>query len=559
MKKERARLKTKYTVGDIPFDAYPRPTMVRDSYLCLNGKWRITTPDWSGEIVVPYPPESMLSGIGRHIGNRYTYEREFCLPDGFLKDRVILHFGAIDQIARVYLNGKKIGEHVGGYTPFSIDVSSFLSNLNTLTVEVEDNLSDHVLPYGKQSKVSKGMWYTSHSGIWQTVWLESLPKRYIKHLEVEIKDGVKITAEGVKEGAVTVNTPGGKLSKRLIDGVVVFKLENPRLWSPEDPYLYRYTVESGEDKVESYFAIRNLTTNKIDGIPRLCLNGKPYFFHGILDQGYWSDGLVLPANADGYRDDILRLKSLGFNMLRKHVKIEPQIFYALCDELGIVVFQDMVNNGEYKFARDTLLPNIGLKRRECTRAHRCIRTREAFIKQMKETVSALKVHPCIVYWTIFNEGWGQFEADKAYQILKDLDDTRFIDSTSGWFETKLSDVKSIHSYFFPPRIKVQDKPVVLSEFGGSTYFVDGHSAVLKRYGYGTAKTREKFVEAVRSKYEKIIEWKKKGLCASVYTQLSDVEDEINGLTTFDRAVDKIISLELIDLSTKLTGDDYEIQ
>lgn len=555
MKKERAKLRTEYAVTEIPFCDYPRPTMVRDSYMCLNGEWKLSTPEWEGSIVVPYPPEASLSGVGRHLGGRLVYEREFELPSGFLKDRVILHFGAVDQIATVYINGVELITHVGGYTSFSCDVTDCLKASNTLKVEVTDDLKSRILPYGKQSERSKGMWYTQVTGIWQTVWLESVPEVYVKSLDVKVSDKVEIVAEGISTGKITLTTPDGERVYGITDGKCEFNLQDPRKWSPECPYLYRYTVESGEDRVESYFAVRDISVVETAVGKRIALNAKPYFMHGILDQGYFSDGLFLPASTDAYMDEINRLKALGFNMLRKHVKIEPEIFYSLCDRLGIVVFQDMVNNGKYSFFRDTLLPNIGLARKKDKNAHKCKRARDAFLSSMRDTVIQLKKHPCICYWTIFNEGWGQFSADEAYRTLKELDTTRLIDATSGWFEQSLSDVRSIHSYFFEPRIDATSRPVVLSEFGGATFKVNGHTASIKDYGYGSCKTREQFVSRVREKYERIIDFKKKGLSASVYTQVSDIEDEINGLITYDRMIQKINPEELIDLSRELTREE----
>ena len=556
--KERPRLKTNYPLSEIPFNDYPRPTMVRDSYICLNGTWKVKSSDYDGDILVPYPPESRLSGIERDIGSKFTYERQFTIPQGFIKDRVLLHFGAVDQIATVYVNGVEVIKHEGGYTSFSCDITDYLSQINTLTVEVVDEL-DTRLPYGKQSKRSKGMWYTKVSGIWQTVWLESVPEVYVKGLTVDTKEGIKITADGITDAVVTVTTPDGEKVYQMKDGVCEFSITAPSLWSPKSPYLYQYVVDTGEDRVSSYFAIRSIGIVETKVGKRISLNGKPYFMHGLLDQGYWCDGIFLPPSTKAYVDEINRLKLFGFNMIRKHVKVEPEIFYYLCDKLGIVVFQDMVNNGKYRFFRDTLLPNLGFTRKNDRRTHMNSCAREAFLKSMTDTVNQLKKHPCICYWTIFNEGWGQFLADDCYKLLKKLDDTRLIDTTSGWFTRNLSDVKSVHSYFFNPKIDARDRAQVLSEFGGASYFVERHNCALKSYGYGRCKSREDFVQSVKDKYLKVIEWKKKGLSASVYTQLSDIEDELNGIITYNRMVEKIHPDELGDLSKELTEEEeYEI-
>ena len=555
--KNRPLLKTKYTPTTIPFTDYPRPTMVRDSYLSLNGKWHLTSPSYTGDILVPYPPESLLSTIGRHVGDNLTYEREFSLPDGFLKDRVILHFGAVDQISSVYLNDTLVTTHVGGYMPFCVDITDYLKEKNLLRVEVVDELDTKVLPYGKQTKSSKGMWYTLVTGIWQSVWLESVGCQYIKGLNVKVLNcnKVKIEVDGVDSGKITLDTPSGLLNYDFTNGQVEIDITDPVLWSPENPYLYHYSVKSEFDEVRSYFAIRTIGIVDTGECKRIALNGKPYFLHGILDQGYWSDGLFLPANTDAYVDEIKRLKALGFNTIRKHVKVEPEIFYYLCDKLGIIVMQDMVNNGKYSFFRDTLLPNIGISHKKDTNAHKCIRTRKAFLDSLTETITTLSKHPSICYWTIFNEGWGQFCADTAYEYLKTLDDTRIIDATSGWFHQTKSDVLSLHSYFFKPKIVATKRACILSEFGGGTYKVEGHNALLKTYGYGSCKSREEFVKRVRDTYRDIIKYKKMGLSGSVYTQVSDIEDEINGLFTYDREIEKIYPHELIDLSRELTKED----
>ena len=534
-----------------PWPAYPRPQMRRESFLNLNGAWDFTlspSPEAPAEydrsILVPYPPQSLLSGLHLHCPEDQWlfYRRRFTLPDGFRKDRVILHIGAADQIAAVTVNGKAVGEHVGGYEAFFMDITDALTEgENELIVRVRDELSKEVLPYGKQSPKRGGMWYTPVSGIWQTVWLESVPAKYIRALRIRTGGSwAEIEAEGVVSGRLTVHTPEGIAEVPLENGRARVEFDAPRLWSPEQPYLYRFTVQACEDTVESYFALRTLTIQSVDGIQRLCLNGKPYFFHGILDQGYWSDGLFTPAAPKSYEKDILAMKALGFNMLRKHVKVEPEQFYYDCDRLGMVVFQDMVNNGDYQFLRDTALPTVGWRRRDDRRMHRNPAARAAFLESMEQTVLQLQNHPCICCWTIFNEGWGQFEATKAYHRLKALDSTRFIDSISGWFKGGENDVVSEHTYFRPFRPFKTDKPLVLSEFGGYTLTPTGHAFnPQKEYGYRHFETAEAYEQALVALYEKeIIPAVPQGLCAAVYTQVSDVEDEVNGLLSYDRKVCK---------------------
>ncbi len=539
-----------------PWKTYPRPQMKRDSYFCLNGVWDFYADKGKETITVPFPPESALSGVERRMtsSSPIKYERVFTLPEGFVKDRVLLHFGAVDQKTTVFLNGKQVGVHVGGYDAFSFDVTDFLQEKNTLTVECIDDLESHILPYGKQREKRGGMWYTPVTGIWQTVWMESVPLDYIRGLTIHVgADFAEITASGVQNGMVTLQTPEGEITASLNNGRARIELQNPRQWSPEDPYLYPFTVTAGEDSVTSYFALRTLEIKTVDGLPRLCLNGKPYFFHGLLDQGYYSDGIYTPASPQNYTRDILEMKALGFNTLRKHIKVEPEQFYYECDRLGMVVFQDMVNNGHYSFFRDTALPTVGIKKLPDRWMHRKKQTRAWFLEGMKTTVKQLYNHPCICYWTIFNEGWGQFDSAAAYQKLKELDSSRFIDATSGWFQGEKSDVKSLHVYFKPVKIRPRHRPVVLSEFGGYSYQPKGHVFHPgKPYGYRFFEEQQDFENALIKLYEtEIIPAIDKGLCSAIYTQVSDVEDETNGLVSYDRKVIKVSEERMLEIAKKL--------
>ena len=362
-----------------------------------------------------------------------------------------------------------------------------------------------------------------------------------------------VSAQQNADGTVTVTTPHGEISVPMRDGVARVDLPSPCMWSPEDPYLYEFTLQTESDAVRSYFAIRILDIRKIDGISRLCLNGKPYFFHGVLDQGYFSDGIFTPASPKCYDNDILAMKNLGFNMLRKHIKIEPSYFYYACDRLGMIVFQDMVNNGDYSFLRDTALPTVGLKKLSDRYLHRDTATRQAFMRAMEETVAQLRNHPSVCCWTIFNEGWGQFDSENMYHRLKEMDSTRFIDTASGWFHGATSDVESEHVYFKPVKLKPSVKPIFLSEFGGYVYRVDGHVFNPdKAYGYRIFDDRQKFEDALIALYEKeVIPHIGRGLCATVYTQLSDVEDETNGLLTYDRKVCKAEPARMREIAAKL--------
>lgn len=535
-----------------PWQAYPRPQLRRASFLNLNGEWDFCVSDkpdlpesFDQRIVVPFCPESLLSGIHRHFpeGSFLFYARTLRLPPDFRKDRVLLHIGAADQELDCYVNGVHIGNHTGGYTAITFDITDVLREKNRLLLRVRDDLRNTALPYGKQVMARGGMWYTPVSGIWQTVWLESVPKDHIAALDIQIEGDKALlnTGNAGHNGIVTVQTPAGLQTFPLTGGKAVLAPRPVRLWSPEDPYLYEFSVQTGTDQVESYFALRTLETKKVDGLWRLCLNGKPYFFHGLLDQGYWSDGLFTPASPECYAWEIQTMKDLGFNTLRKHIKVEPEEFYYQCDKLGMIVFQDMVNNGDYAYVRDTVLPTIGFQVKPDKHLHRDRASREMFFETMEATVAQLKNHPCIVYWTIFNEGWGQFDAAAAYDRLRSLDNSRWIDSTSGWFRWGKTDVDSRHIYFGQWwQLHPSDKPTVLSECGGFCYPTEGHIFNPdKAYGYHNCENQAAFQKELIALYdEHIVPAIRRGLCAAIYTQVSDVEDEINGLVTYDRRIVK---------------------
>lgn len=550
----------------IPWDTYhPRPQLQRDAWLNLNGYWDFTVSpheylpnSYDRKIRLPFAPESLLSGIGKHFpeGSYLFYSRRLELPESFSGGRVLLHIGAADQVTDVYVDGLLIGHHEGGYSPMTFDLTHALSGQRlTLTIRVQDDLRDQSFPYGKQTMNRGGMWYTPVSGIWQTVWLEPVPREYISGLELKATpEAVTITLTGTAlSGTVSIETPQGMEEVSLTGGTAVYHPESPRLWSPEDPYLYWFTVTAGEDRIHSYFAIRTLEIKTVGGIPRLCLNGEPWFFHGLLDQGYWSDGLLTPASPECYREDILAMKKLGFNTLRKHIKVEDPQFYYHCDGLGVVVFQDMVNNGPYSFFRDTALPTIGIQRLPDKAMHKDQRTRQRFLDTMASTVRQLQNHPCVCYWTIFNEGWGQFDSGSVYMWLLELDNTRFIDTTSGWFRCGKTQVDSRHIYFRKLKLKPSDRPLVLSEFGGYAWKPEGH--VFNKsstYGYGKFADREAYTQAVEKLYlNQVLPLVKKGLCGAIYTQLSDVEDETNGLVAYDRRVEKLEPERMMAVSQAL--------
>ena len=544
---------------------HPRPQLRRETWMDLNGKWDFAvqaddkTPEmFDRTILVPYCPESALSGIHNHFpeGSFLFYRRYVRLPEAAAGHRILLHVGAADQALTCYVNGVEIGSHTGGYTAFTMDITRAVREENEILLRVRDDLTDTAFPRGKQSLTPGGMWYTPVSGIWQSVWLEWVPETYIQSLDIraDMTEAVLDTGDASLSGTVTVMAPEGNVTLPLTGGRAVFRPETPRLWSPEDPYLYEFEINTGADRVSGYFALRSWDIRNVDGIPRLCVNGKPRFFHGLLDQGYWPDGIYTPPSPDCYRQEILAMKRMGFNTLRKHIKVEPEEFYYQCDKLGMFVFQDMVSNGDYSYLKDTILPTLGFQRKNDRRAHPDKRSRQMFLDNMKAQVLQLKNHPCIAMWTIFNEGWGQFDATAAYHTLKALDDSRFVCSCSGWFRGGESDVFSRHIYFGQwHHLKRTDKPLVLTEFGGICLAVDGHLYNPdKSYGYQSSKDSEDYRKKLLTLYRKhILPAIPKGLCAAIYTQVSDVEEEINGLLTYDRQVTKPDAEEMRCLSDAL--------
>ena len=544
---------------------HPRPQLRRETWMDLNGKWDFAVqadekkPEaFDRTILVPYCPESALSGIHNHFpeGSFLFYRRYVRLPEAAAGHRILLHVGAADQALTCYVNGVEIGSHTGGYTAFTMDITRAVREENEILLRVRDDLTDTAFPRGKQSLTPGGMCYTPVSGIWQSVWLEWVPETYIQSLDIraDMTEAVLDTGDASLFGTVTVMAPEGNVTLPLTGGRAVFRPETPRLWSPEDPYLYEFEITTGADRVSGYFALRSWDIRNVDGIPRLCVNGKPRFFHGLLDQGYWPDGIYTPPSPDCYRQEILAMKRMGFNTLRKHIKVEPEEFYYQCDKLGMFVFQDMVSNGDYSYLKDTILPTLGFQRKNDRRAHPDKRSRQMFLDNMKAQVLQLKNHPCIAMWTIFNEGWGQFDATAAYHTLKALDDSRFVCSCSGWFRGGESDVFSRHIYFGQwHHLKRTDKPLVLTEFGGICLAVDGHLYNPdKSYGYQSSKDSEDYRKKLLTLYRKhILPAIPKGLCAAIYTQVSDVEEEINGLLTYDRQVTKPDAEEMRCLSDAL--------
>ena len=527
-----------------PWSEHPRPQMKRTNWHSLDGVWQLD----GQPIIVPFPPQSKLSGWQGEVGDELHYETTFTVPAKLLGQRLLLHFGAVDQVTEVTLNDRFLGRHEGGYLPFSFDITDAVTGgENHLTVKAIDNLA-HYYPYGKQTNNPKGMWYTPVSGIWQTVWLEQVPEQYITGLTITPDlSGIDIIVEGVRSFAVTVD--GKQYTFEGTSGRV--EIASPHLWTPDDPYLYPITITAGEDKVESYFALRTISIENKDGINRVCLNGKPIFLHGVLDQGYFPDGIFLPAQPKEFENDVRRMKELGLNLLRKHIKVEPEYFYYACDRLGMLVMQDMVNSGNYSFLRDTALPTLGMKNLRDDRKPLDER-QKFFLRHSEDTIRHLHNHPCVVAYTIFNEGWGQFRADEAYDRLKTLDPTRLYDATSGWFAQNKSDFDSEHIYFRVKHMEPKTRPLLVSECGGYTLDTANRTDGKKTYGYGKCKDSSELTLRIVYMYrEMILPSIKDGLCGCVYTQLSDVEGEINGLYTYDRKRCKVEKKAMLALAGEL--------
>jgi hypothetical protein len=583
---------------DSPLPEYPRPQLERDAWLNLNGLWdyAITAKDAKfekadGKILVPFAVESALSGVGKTVGKDKTlwYKTTFTVPKQWNGQRVLLHFEAVDWKTTVSVNGKKVGEHTGGYSPFYFDITdalispstngiipsahgispSTIGAVNELLVSVWDPTNDGFQPRGKQINEPRGIWYTPVTGIWQTVWLEPVPATAIKSVKYvpNIKDGkLTITADisNLKDGdqleaTAFFKTTEGKvnrrplLRKRDIASVVekektvsstvvkaneplVLNIPDAKLWTPDEPNLYGLTVSvirNGEavDTVKSYFGMREITLGKTkDGFTRMLLNGKFLFQHGPLDQGWFPDGLYTAPTDEALAYDLVVTKQLGFNMLRKHVKVESARFYYHCDKLGVLVWQDMPS-GDDKFY---------IKPGAKEDAVRSPEAKANFEREWKEIIETLYNHPSIVVWVPFNEGWGQYETCRILDLTKKLDPTRLVDGPSGWEDRGCGDIYDKHQYrgpgMFPPEEK---RATVLGEYGGLGLPIEGHTWVKsdKNWGYGgNLKDKDDLLNTYIGLNNKLHPLIGQGLSAAVYTQTTDCEIEVNGLMTYDRII-----------------------
>lgn len=575
---------------------YPRPQMQRSCFTILNGLWdyAITSAgaapsSYDGKILVPFSPESSLSGVNRQLlPNQFLwYRTTLPSPECALwgKERLLLHFGAVDYEAEVFINNQPVTAHQGGYLPFTVDITDFLlPEHNELIVKVQDSTGANGESKGKQTLERGGIFYTAQSGIWQSVWLEKVPASHIENLWFDADyDMRRITAhitaavqgtipplsvslfergDEIAAGSMQLETASldhSVFEPELLSASLTLTIpeENFHPWSPETPFLYDVKVCFGADQITSYFAMRIFSIEKqgegeLSGKPVFCLNHKPYFLMGVLDQGYWPDGLYTAPSDEALLYDIQTMKSLGFNMLRKHIKVESARWYYHCDRLGMIVCQDMVNGGSRYHMPvisylPTLCPSLSSHLKDShyallSRKDEC--ARNFWETECAETIQYLKFFPSIAIWVPFNEGWGQFDAKRITELIRQLDPSRPIDSASGWFDQNCGDFVSVHNYFRPLSVSVkkwENRAFFLSEYGGYACPVKGHTSVDRVFGYKRYETAEAFRTAFQNLIQKsLLPLKKQGLSGAVYTQLSDVEEEVNGILTYDRKVNKAL-------------------
>lgn len=569
----------------LPLAEYPRPQFERKGWICLNGEYDYAvtgdTADapkkYDGKILVPFSAESELSGVGKALlpEQRLWYRRKFTVGKEFSSKEALLHFGAVDWQCSVWVNGNLVGEHTGGYNPFTFNITDVITEgENELVVKVFDPTDAGHQQRGKQILVTKGFWYTATSGIWQTVWLEPVNRCRI--------DSLRLVPD-IDEGVIRINIKrtckcGGKLYAKVLEGdKVVFDSEiadkaaipvpDARLWSPEAPFLYTLLLTldcNGEkDEVSSYFGMRKFSIVKDSaGIPRLGLNNKPYFQRGLLDQGYWPESQLTPPTDEAMIFDIEKMKELGYNMLRKHIKEEPLRWYYHCDRLGMLVWQDMISGGQYiGNVLAGVLPNINIHVKD-SKYKSFKRDKPEWRQEFKDELFGMidNLYNCvsICCWVPFNEGWGQFDAKEIGTAIKNYDPSRFVDHASGWHDQGGPEFKSIHKYILPVHAptarRTAGRPIVLSEYGGYSWNIVEHAWNPKRsFGYIMFKNSEKLSAAYKRLHEsQVIPLINKGLCATVYTQVSDVEFEVNGIYSYDRKILKLDADTVRAVNAKLT-------
>ena len=544
-----------------PLKEYPRPQFRRDSYISLNGEWDYTISSdpskraYDGKILVPYCLESMNSGVGKTLkkGDCLIYHKTVSLEKEWIRQTVLLHIGGIDQECDLIVNEIAFPHLISLNLPLEIDITEAIHpGNNELIIICRDDLKSF-LPHGKQVREPKGMFYTAVSGIYFPVFIESIGKNAIRGVKMSpsLRD---VTFEIETEAPYTLTILDDLkpiFSLRSETKIQTIEIPSPHLWSLEDPHLYDVIIETEDDRIRSYFGMREI--GQKDGF--VYLNGKKIFLNGILDQGYYPEGIFTVSDYRSYETDIRTMKKLGFNLLRKHVKIESDYFYYLCDRIGMLVLQDFVCNSDYRFLYETALPTIGFQKFGDLHARANLRDRIYFLRHAFRTQTFLYNHPCVIAYTIFNEGWGQFKSDALYDKLKARDPSRLYDSASGWFRQKKSDFESLHIYFadISKTIKKRNCPVFLSEFGGFSFKISGHAFNLKNtYGYRYYEDPDSFQNALIELYRSQILKNKENLVGCIYTQVSDVEDETNGLFTYDRKVLKIEPERLRSVFSELT-------
>ena len=527
------------------FNEYPRPQMARENWTNLCGIWDYAITDsparptaWDGAILVPFSPEAPASGVKRTLepGQWLWYHLDTRLPAG--PGRTLLHFGAADQRAIVWCNGREVAAHIGGFTPFTADLTEALGpgGEAEILVAVRDDSELSPLARGKQTRRRGGIWYTPQSGLWQPVWAESVPERHIERLRI---------TPLYDEGAVFIEAvPGGTVHFSGADYDCPARIPVPDFipWSPENPHLYDFTVSLGDDCVKSYFAMRKFS---VEG-GKICLNGQPFFMNGVLDQGYNPEGLLTYGSDAAMINDIQMARDMGFNTIRKHAKTEPLRWYYHCDRLGMIVWQDMPNGGgKYPFPVCNAPLALGSFLKDC-RYKLFDRAdpwgRKMYYEELRELIATLYNCPCIALWVLFNEAWGQFDAAKALDFARKLDDTRILDHASGWHDQGIGALKDYHIYFTKYRHKADKKgrAVIVSEYGGYNLRIQGHAWNDKSFGYNHCPDAAALEGKLRKLFrQEMAAAKAAGLSAAIYTQLTDVEDELNGLVTYDRQALKL--------------------